>query len=203
MKEHWNSKYRNNAEEKLGWYETDLSPTIKLVFKANLDKNTRILIVGAGRTTLVDELLDLGYTNLIVSDISDIALEKLKIRVNSEKVQYLVDDLTKPKALKKIENVGLWIDRAVLHFFTEKVDQDSYFELLKNKVESNGSVILAQFSVEGAKRCSGLPIHRYNKEMLMKKLGSKFKLLESFDHLYIMPSGDKRPYIYTLFRKKE
>jgi hypothetical protein len=128
-------------------------------------------------------------------------LKKLKLRVDRQEVQYWVDDLTKPKRLKKIENVDLWIDRAVLHFFTEKVDRDSYFKLLKSKVKKEGFVLLVQFSLEGAKRCAGLPIHRYSKEMLSEKLAKGFKLIDSFEHTYVMPSGDERPYIYTLFRK--
>ena len=202
LKEHWDNAYLNSPEEKLGWYETDLTPTINLILKTGLNKSARILNVGAGSTTLIDELLKIGYSNLIATDLSEIALKKLENRLGSGKVECIVDDLTKPIKLRKITPVDLWIDRAVLHFFTEKSDQDAYFDILNSKVNRNGFVLIAEFNLNGATVCSGLPIHRYSKELLIERLGTNFKLIESFDYIYLTPSGAERPYIYTLFKKE-
>ena len=201
LKEHWDKAYLNSPEYKLGWYETDLTPTIKLISKTGLSKSARILNVGVGSTTLVDELLKLGYSNLIASDLSEVALNNLENRLGTEKVEFIVDDLINPTVLKNIVPVDLWIDRAVLHFFTDKNEQNIYFDLLKSKVKSNGFVLLAEYNLNGATVCAGLPIHRYSKEMLNEKLGTDFELIDSFDYTYIMPSGAERPYIYTLFQK--
>ena len=201
FKEHWDKVYLNSSEDKLGWYETDLSPTLSLVSKTGLNKSATILNVGAGSTTLIDELLTNGYSNIIATDLSEIALSQLKNRIGIGKVECIVDDLTNPITLLDINPVDLWIDRAVLHFFTLKNEQDAYFDLLNNKVKRNGFVLFAEYNLNGATICAGLPIHRYSKERLAEKLGSKFELIESFEHIYIMPSGSERPYIYTLFRK--
>lgn len=202
LREHWDKAYLNSPENKLGWYETDLSPMLKLILKAGLNKSTRILIVGAGSTSLVDELLNKGYSNVIATDISEIALKKLENRVGNDKVEFITDDLINPTVLKNIEPVDLWVDRAVLHFFTETNDQNTYFDLLKRKIQSKGFAILAEYNLNGAKLCAGLPVHRYSKEMLIEKLGKDFELIDKFNYTYIMPSGAERPYIYTLFRKK-
>jgi SAM-dependent methyltransferase len=199
---HWDNVYLNKSEEKLGWYETNLSPTMDLLSKTDLKKTATILNVGAGSTTLIDELLHKGYSNIIATDLSKIALQKLEERVGKGKVDCIVDDLTKPENLKNIPPVDLWIDRAVLHFFTNEEEQDNYFDLLKSKVRSNGYVLMAEFNLNGATKCAGLDIHRYNKEMLAEKLGENFDLIESFDYTYNNPSGGERPYVYTLFRKK-
>ena len=201
LKEHWNKVYLNCSEEKLGWYESDSSPTLNLVSKTSLNKSATILNVGAGSTILIDELLKKGYSNIIATDLSEIALIKLQDRIRNEKVKCIIDDLTNPVALLDIDPVNLWIDRAVLHFFTEQKEQNIYFDLLKNKVKRNGFVLFAEYNLNGATVCSGLPIHRYSKELLAEKLGSNFELVESFEYIYIMPSGSERPYIYTLFRK--
>ena len=201
FRKHWNKKYIKTPDEELGWYETDLTPTLKLILKTCLDKSSRILIVGAGTTTLIDNLLESGYKNLIAIDISEVALEKVKNRVGAGKVQYIVDDLTKPVKLKSIEPVDLWTDRAVLHFFVEKKDRETYFKLLKNTVRKNGYALIAQFNLNGEDTCSGLPIYKYDEKILKAKLGKNFKLVSHFNYIYTMPSGDKRPYIYTLFKK--
>lgn len=201
-KEHWDKAYSNSPMEKLGWYETDLSPSLDLIEKAGLATNARILNVGSGSTTLIDALLELNYHNLIATDISDVALMDLRNRINKDdKVEFIQDDLTKPDKLRDTDNVDLWIDRAVLHFFNVTEDQNTYFDLVKSKININGFVILAEFSLEGADKCSGLDVFRYSKEMLAEQLGGNFKLIEHFDYTYSMPSGAPRPYIYTLFQR--
>ena len=199
--EHWNKTYLNSPDEMLGWYETDLNPALKLISETDLSKSAGILNAGVGNTTLIDELLSIGYSNLIAVDLSEVALKKLKDRVGSGKVKDIVDDLTNSVNLQSIASVDLWIDRAALHFFTEKKDQDNYFDLLNKKVKRNGFVILAEYNLNGAKLCAGLPVQRYSKEILSEKLGIDFILIDSFEYTYIMPSGAKRPYVYTLFKK--
>ena len=68
-------------------------------------------------------------------------------------------------------------------------------------MKPNGYVIISVFNTDGAAMCSGLPVFRYNKEMLIEKLGADYKLIEYFNYTYTMPSGDTRPYIYTLFKR--
>ena len=152
---------------------------------------------------MIDELIKLGYKNIIGSDISITAVKKIKQRIGlaGNDVKWIIDDLTNSRKLIDITPVDLWNDRAVLHFFIKTRDQDAYFNLLSKMVKPNGFVIIAAFNLNGAIKCSGLPVCRYNKEMLEEKLGSDFQCLDSFDFTYTMPGGDKRPYIYTLFQR--
>ncbi|MCF6271099.1 MAG: methyltransferase type 12 [Melioribacteraceae bacterium] len=204
LKEHWNKAYSNNNNDKLGWFETDVTPSLNMMEKTGLSTTARIMIVGAGSTTLIDQLLKMSYSNILATDISEISLIKLKERLGKEcnKIELIVDDLTNPVVLNRVDPVHLWIDRAVLHFFTEEKEQNRYFTLLKQSVKQNGFVLFAEFNLEGASSCSGLPVKRYSKEMLIEKLGSDFRLVDSFNHIYTMPSGNKRPYIYALFKRE-
>lgn len=203
LKKHWDSAYEINDITKLGWYEEDPIPSLQLIQKCELPLDARILNVGVGTSILIDELLDFGYNNLIASDISNTALEKLQTRLgaNKNKVHWVVDDLTNPKLLSEIDPIDLWHDRAVLHFFTNEEEQNAYFSLLKKIVKPKGYVLISTFNSEGATKCSGLNVKRYNKDLLTNKLGADFKLLEFFNYTYTMPSGDTRPYIYTLFKR--
>lgn len=205
FKKHWNEAYQNIPVTNLGWHEENPKPSMDLIEACNLPKEALIFNAGAGATTLIAELLANEYVNILVNDISAVALTKLKSCLPSHKnasVKFVLDDLTNPSELLKLKNVDLWHDRAVLHFFTEQKQQKTYFDLLKSALRPKGFVILAEFNKEGAKKCSGLDVFNYNEEMLQERLGSDFELLKSFNYAYTQPSGNTREYVYTLFQKK-
>lgn len=203
--EYWCSKYTDADYKKLGWYEEVSKPSLDLIKQSNIPKEAVIFNSGAGATTLIDSLLLEGFTNLIANDISSCALNNIKKRIGIEqnKVQFIVDDLVNPTILKDMPKIDLWNDRAVLHFFIKQKDQDAYFELLHQKVKKNGFVILSEFNLQGATMCSGLPVKRYHAKMLQEKLGNDYQLLNEFDYDYIMPNGEIRKYIYTLFKRTQ
>jgi len=204
IKDHWEKVYKKQALDRLGWYEEKPEPSLELIENCKLAREASILNVGAGATTLVDVLLQKGYTNIQVNDISITALDELKKRLGielSEKVHWVVDDLCNPGPLLSLDPVDLWHDRAVLHFFNHKDEQESYFNLLRKLVKEGGYAIIAAFNLNGAEKCSGLPVFRYDQQMLQKKIGPNFSLLKSFDYTYLTPSGNPREYVYTLFQR--
>jgi SAM-dependent methyltransferase len=204
LKDHWNAAYRKTTPVQLGWHEPNPDPSMKLIRSLNLSRYAEIIDVGAGVSTLIDLLLEDGFQNITVNDISPVALDLLRETLGKEEcnVEWMVDDLTAPTILKQLPLLDLWHDRAVLHFFTSDKDQLAYFNLLKQKVKSKGFVIIAAFAKGGADHCAGLPILQYDTTMLSQRLGSDFILKESFEHTFINPNGDERPYIYTLFQRK-
>ncbi len=204
FKKHWDTAYTKNPTEKLGWFEENSKETIALINKTGLKKDSKILNVGIGSSMLIDELLAEGYTNLIANDLSEKALDDLKGRLggDSSKVTFIADDLINPKKLNKLYDVDLWNDRAVLHFFLKQEEQAAYFSLLKQVVAINGFVIIAVFALDGAEKCCGLELQRYNSTMLQEKLGDGFKLIEEFNYTFINPYGGERPYIYAMFQRK-
>ena len=204
LRAHWECIYSEKEVDKLGWFEKKPLPSLELIARCNLSQGANILNVGAGATSLVDELLELGYTNIIANDLSREALERIKSRLgrqSSKHVNWIVDDLLNPTELKMLEPVDLWHDRAVLHFFTDPGEQASYFKLLKKLVKPGAFTIIAAFNLQGAPNCSGLPVFRYNQQMLQERLGNDFVLQEAFDYNYITPSGSERAYIYTMFKR--
>lgn len=201
---HWNNAYRKTPVNSLGWYEENPEASLELIKECNLPKDSLIFNAGAGATTLIERLLIEGYTNIVVNDISSSALIELKndlTQHNHSNVEFVLDDLTKPNSLLELKDVDLWNDRAVLHFFTKKEQRLAYFNLLKKAVKIRGYVILAEFNLEGAKKCCGLDVYNYNAEMLQEQLGNSFNLIKSFNYTYIQPSGNTREYVYTLFQR--
>ncbi|MCZ7400691.1 MAG: class I SAM-dependent methyltransferase [Candidatus Methanoperedens sp.] len=206
MKEHWNEIYTWLETDELGWYEKVPEPSIKLLSRCNISKDEPILDLGAGASTFIDYLIDQGFKNIIAADISDSALNKLRERLGKEKasiVSWIEDDITRPIHIQDLRDVALWHDRAVLHFLLEEKQQQAYLSTLKKVIKKGGYVIIAAFSLKGAKKCSGLDVKNYDQNMLAKFLGEDFRMIEYFDYTYYMPSGEPRPYIYTLFQKKK
>ena len=204
FEEHWNKAYQKTPTTNLGWYEENPTSSLELIEACDLSNDAVIFNAGAGATSLIKLLLEKGYKNIIINDIAATALAVLKndLPINkASNVQFIVDDLINPTALLKLKDIDIWHDRAVLHFFTEKYQQKTYFQLLKKVIKLNGYVILAQFNLKGAKKCCGLNVFNYNEEMLQEGLGENFKLLESFDYTYTQPSGNTREYVYTLFKR--
>jgi SAM-dependent methyltransferase len=203
FKKHWNSAYLNCKRENLGWYEEKSEQTLALIHETKLPKNAAILNVGSGSSALINNLLEEGFSNIIANDLSDESLKSLKHRFGeNEKVKFIVDNLLNPSKLKELKNIDLWNDRAVLHFFLKEEEITAYFNLLKKVLKPKGFVIISVFSINGAEKCCGLPLKRYDLEMLENELGTDFELKKSFNYTFVNPSGGKRPYIYTLFQRK-
>jgi len=206
LKEHWNKKYTNDPITQLGWYETRSYPSVQLIEQCAVPKDSPIVDVGSGTSILISNLLELGYHNLYAMDISEVALEKAKTLLNKEqaaRVQWMVDDITNPTAALQLQNIAVWHDRAVFHFLTEEQHRRTYHSLLQRVVIPGGFVIMATFALDGAEKCSGLPVQRYSVDSLCEFFGDGFRLVESLDFTYRMPSGDARPYVYTRFQKMQ
>jgi len=198
--EHWDSIFSTTSNQELGWYESDVSQTLKFLDLIPSNHSSSIFLPGAGTSTLVDQLITRGH-KIILNDISDKALSILKRRVGTnEHLTWLHHDISTPLP-KDVPQVDIWIDRAVLHFLLEASQIERYFSNLSNVIRQGGYVLLAEFSTIGAPQCAGLELHRYSLADMQECLGKVFTLVEHEEYTYMNPSGDERPYIYALFKK--
>lgn len=195
---HWNNIFKNTENKDLGWWENDFSQTLKFLEALNINSNTNIFLAGSGTSNLVDELINQNC-NLILNDISAVALDKVKNRLqNTKNIEFFQQDLSKPFKNKKID---IWIDRAVLHFLLDENDISNYFENLKTNLNKDGFVLFAEFRKNGATSCANLNIRQYDLEEFSKRLGNDFKLIKNEEYDYINPFGSKKEYIYALYKK--
>ncbi len=199
--EHWNSIFSGTEDSKLGWYEKDVSKTFELLNQVPGIDGCTVFLPGAGTSVLIDQLILKG-AELILNDISIEALNKVKKRVQDDghKIRCLCQDISLP-IVDSIPKVDIWIDRAVLHFLTDEDDINCYFKNIKSKLKVDGYAIFAEFSKTGAPKCASLSLHRYSLDELSERLGQSFELISSFNHTYINPDGDPRPYVYGLYRR--
>lgn len=200
---HWDKIFSGTEDSKLGWYEKDASKSFELLNDIPGWKNSTLFLPGVGTSVLIEGLLSQG-TTLVLNDISIEAINRVKSRLGdrSKGIYWLCQDIAQP-IQDAIPDIDIWIDRAVLHFLTDEEDIRGYFENVKSILKVGSYAMFAEFSKTGAPKCAGLTLHRYSLEELSERLGSSFTLISHFDHIYINPNGDPRPYIYALFKREK
>ncbi len=201
QKGHWERVYSSNATERLGWYEPHLQTTLNWMRELGLDKDARIIDVGGGASTLVDDLLDKEFQHLTILDLSERALSTVRTRLGAaaDKVTWLEGDITSVQLPP--EHYDLWHDRAVFHFLTNPKDRKKYAGSLDRALKNGGHVIIGTFAPEAPPRCSGLEVERYSPERLHEELGERLVLQKHRQELHVTPGGVKQMYLYCRFRK--
>ena len=197
-KNHWETIYSNKPPSELSWTQDVPSLSLAMIESLKLPKDAPIIDVGGGESQLVDHLLKLGYTDLSVLDISSEALKRSKKRlgISAQQIDWIVADITtfQPK-----RNYVLWHDRAVFHFLTEKENIQHYANTVKKYVDQH--LLLSTFSLDGPKKCSGLPITQYSVETLSAIFSSAFSLIKSAEEMHNTPFETTQAFIYGHFNK--
>ena len=199
-KTHWQHIYQTKGPEQLSWFQAEARLSRALIERYAPDRNAPIIDVGAGASSLVDGLLDAGYRNVTVLDISSAALAGVQRRLGPQAatVQWReADVLTAP--LNK-EEFAVWHDRAVFHFLTALTDREQYVAQVRRAVKPNGFVLVATFAEDGPTRCSGLETRRYSTDALHAEFGAAFHVITSQREEHLTPSGVVQPFTYCLYQ---
>ncbi len=196
-KQHWEKIYRTKAPHEVSW--TQEVPVLSLDFirRLGLPKTARIIDVGGGDSKLVDHLLQEGYTNITVLDISAAAIERAKSRLGAaaENVKWIVADILdfKPK-----EQYDCWHDRAAFHFQTSQEKIDVYLNIVRKAAK--GIVIVGTFSTEGPQKCSGLEVKQYNEASMKTTFeANEFRNIECRREDHITPAGAVQNFVFCSF----
>jgi ubiquinone/menaquinone biosynthesis C-methylase UbiE len=200
FKSHWENVYQSKNENEVSWYQEVPSKSLDLISSLNLRKDSKIIDVGAGESRLVDNLLNLGFKNITVLDISSKSIEKTKQRLGkkSKLVKWVVSDIVD---FIPDERFDLWHDRAAFHFLTDKIWIKKYVDLVNNSVNSQGNLIISTFSVNGPLKCSGLQISQYNKNSISKLFKEEFKHLYFETSIHQTPFNTNQEFIFNIFSK--
>jgi SAM-dependent methyltransferase len=164
------------------------------------DRDARIVDIGAGASTLVDGLLDGGYHDITVLDLSEAALQVAQTRLGrkGEPVTWQVADVC--HADLEPASYDIWHDRAVFHFLTDAADRAAYVAQVRRSLRPGGHVIVATFADDGPERCSGLPVVRYSAAQLHAALGPGFGLVESHREVHVTPARSQQVFTYLVCR---
>jgi trans-aconitate methyltransferase len=149
---------------------------------------------------LPDFLLEKGFTDITLVDISEEALEAAKNRLGekSKQITWLAADVANFTPPKKYD---LWHDRAVFHFLLDEKDVQNYVKTASENIVQGGFLIISTFSNNGPDECSGLKVQQYSEKELTKKFNKTFKKLECFAENHITPSGGRQNFLFCVFQK--
>jgi SAM-dependent methyltransferase len=200
-KQHWETVFTTKAENEVSWYQKEPQTSIQLIQACKVPKDAKIIDIGGGDSYLIDNLLELGYTNLFLLDISEAAIERAKKRLGdkAQNVTFIVSDSLYFQSVKKFD---VWHDRASFHFFTDANDIALYRKNVKTNTNQNAHFIIGTFSEEGPLKCSGLPITQYTVEKMEAVFGDDFELENCFTEDHQTPFETVQNFIFCSYRKK-
>ena len=199
-KMHWENIYQMKELKAVSWFEPTPTASLNFFKQFNVATTSKVIDIGGGDSFLVDYLLDLGYQDISVLDISAAAIERAKQRLGEQanKVKWIVDDAA---TFKPTEKYDFWHDRAAFHFLTDEQDISSYLETAQQNINPTGILVIGTFSEQGPKKCSGIDIKQYSETTMtdrLKKLFEKIKCI-TIDHK--TPFDTIQNFVFCSFRK--
>ncbi|MDH4198847.1 MAG: class I SAM-dependent methyltransferase [Spirochaetia bacterium] len=198
-KEHWEKVYTEKKPDEVSWFQEHPKTSLELIYSLNVDKKAKIIDVGGGDSLLADHLLDNGFENITVLDISGHAIERAKKRLggNAFKVTWIESNVLDFKPEQKFD---LWHDRAAFHFLTKQEEIDKYIEECHRFLSPQGLLILGTFSDSGPEKCSGLEVHRYSEEKLSGRFKNYFDKIRCLHENHETPSHKIQNFLFCSFR---
>lgn len=200
-KEHWENIYSTKKLEEVSWYEPTPATSLEFIRLFNLPLDAKIIDVGGGDSLFVDNLLEKGYTDVSVLDISEAALERAKVRLGEKasSVKWIVADAAN---FTPTEQYDFWHDRAAFHFLTDEADVRKYINTIVRHIKPNGVFVIGTFSEQGPKKCSGIEIKQYSEASLLVLLGEYFQKVECKEIEHTTPFQTTQKFIFCSFRLK-
>lgn len=200
-KAHWDNVFATKQETEVSWFEQKPETSLNFFIENNISKDAKIIDIGGGDSYLIDSLLDLGYTNLFLLDISENAINKIKNRLGakSEKVTFIVSDILD---FHPTTTYDVWHDRASFHFLTSVNEIATYKKLVSNAISENGFLFLGTFSENGPLKCSGLEITQYSEEKLERIFSANFSRMNCFTVNHPTPFDTIQNFIFCTYKKE-
>lgn len=199
-RQHWNKIYNEKEINEVSWYQPVPETSLEIVQSLGIAKPAHIIDIGGGDSLFADHLLDLGYTNITVLDISEKAIEKAKTRLGprGREINWIVGDAVE---FESTETYDLWHDRAAFHFLTREEEIHSYLDRAQEYIREGGYLVIGTFSEDGPEKCSGIRIKQYSEKTLTELLKGRFEKIECFTIDHHTPFGTVQNFLFCSYRK--
>ncbi|MDE3185060.1 MAG: methyltransferase domain-containing protein [Bacteroidota bacterium] len=199
--QHWDNIYDTKAEDEVSWFQPYPKTSMEFLELFNLPLHANIIDIGGGDSHFVDALIDKGYQNIWVLDISVHAIERAKerLREKASKVHWIISDITE---FKPPVQYDLWHDRAAFHFLTTEEKINKYVSLAEQAIKQNGYLILGTFSETGPDKCSGLDVKKYSETSMSARFEIAFDRIKCIHENHSTPFNTVQNFLFCSFKRK-
>lgn len=195
--EHWDSRYSQIGDTEVSWFQAEPRTSLDLIGEVSGPQDS-VVDVGGGASRLVDHLLERGYHDITVVDLSQHAMSVSRDRVGNAPVHWVVSDV---REWVPDRTFHVWHDRAVYHFLVDPEDQQRYWDLVRASVPIGRHVVIATFADNGPEMCSGLPVQRYSEGSLAVAMGEGFTVLRTLREQHVTPSGGGQAFLWLIAQR--
>jgi ubiquinone/menaquinone biosynthesis C-methylase UbiE len=198
--EHWDRVYATKSTTGVSWFQREPAVSLRLIKSVAAGAPSSVIDIGGGASVLVDRLLDRGFTDLTVLDVSQHVLDEVRDRLGKRGASVMLvrhDVLTWAPDRK----YDIWHDRAVLHFLTEPAERERYVQVAQRAVSEDGALIVGAFAEDGPTQCSGLPVARYSAKDLANVFSENFVLVTHEQEEHVTPAGVVQPFTWVVLRR--
>ena len=199
---HWQQVHQRQRPDEVSWFQSECQLSLEVICGLGLDAAAPVIDVGGGGSRLVDGLLERGFTDLAVLDVSEAALQHSRERLGerASQVSWIAADVLEAELGGPLQ---LWHDRAVFHFLTEPAERERYSAQMRNALAAGGHALVATFAEDGPTKCSGLDVMRYSPPQLQRQLGGDLlELVDARREIHVTPQGREQRFQYSLLRKR-
>lgn len=197
MKKHWENVYQTKDHTKVGWYQPTCDSSLEILEKIGITKEASVIDIGAGASTFVDGLLERGFSDITLLDLSKAAFDIVKERLGKKGgiPHYLVENITTASLPHRYD---LWHDRAAFHFLLDVNEQQAYIQTLCESLNPDGYAIIGTFAVDGPESCSALSVQQYNRERMEKALDNRMRIVDVLESVHVTPSGSEQKFCFFI-----
>ena len=199
-KKHWENIYQTKELKDVSWFQPVPLTSLDFIKQFNIPITAKIIDIGGGDSFLVDHLLDMGYQDITVMDISEAALDRAKKRLENraDKVKWIVADAA---TFRPTEKYDFWHDRAAFHFLTQEQEIESYIDTVQQSIKPKGVLVIGTFSEQGPKKCSGIEIKQYSETTMADRLKMFFEKIKCITVDHKTPFDTIQNFVFCSFRK--
>ena len=196
---HWDSAYAQGDTTR-SWFQDEPTESLRMFDCARVSTADSVIDIGGGTSRLVDSLLQRGFEDISVLDVSTRALHVAQDRLGAagDEVDWIVADLL---AWQPSRTYAVWHDRAVFHFLTDEQSRKRYVENLLSATQPTAVAVIGCFALDGPQSCSGLPVARYDAAGLAEQLDDGWRLEAVSRQEHATPTGAVQPFTWAQFRR--
>lgn len=199
-KKHWENIYQTKELKDVSWFQPTPETSLDFFKQFNVPTTAKVIDIGGGDSFLVDHLLDLGYQDISVLDISTAAIDRAKQRLGdkAKNVKWIVADAA---TFKPTEKYDFWHDRAAFHFLTDEQEIANYLQIAQESINPTGILVIGTFSEQGPKKCSGIEIKQYSETTMTDQLKKFFEKIKCITVDHLTPFDTIQNFVFCSFRK--